>query len=263
MTDPKKPGPKEPEIKEPGTAIVSWRDKMALVAAQAAQSEAPKGGFLSFKGGRMSYNDEQIPGDKLNVIIIDFLLENAWFREKYNPMKTAVPACYALARSEEDMRPLPESEAQQHPQCGIPGQEGCCPFNEWGSDPDGGRGKACKNSRRIALLPADVLVQGTEAIRKVTPVMCKLPVTSLKNFSAYINKVVKVLGTAPFAVISEVSVHPHPSNQFEVVWKIIDQVVQDDLLSALMAKHEQIQKLIWAPYPKMDDEPSTSKSSKY
>jgi hypothetical protein len=263
--DPKKPEYIPPEITtaEPGTAIVSWRDKMALVAAQAAQSEAPKGGFLSFKGGRMSYNDEQIPGDKMNVIIIDFLLENAWYKEKFNPNKLAVPACYALGRNEEEMVPHEECEEPQNPQCGIPGQEGCCPFNEWASDPDGGRGKACKNSRRIAVIPADTLLHGSDAIRKVTPVMCKLPVTSLKNFSAHINKIVKVLGTAPMGVISELSVHPHPANQFEVVWKIMDQIANDELLSALMAKHEQIKGLMWSPYPKLEDEVPATKSNKY
>lgn len=248
--------------KEPTTAIVSWRDKMAIVAAQAAQSEAPKGGFLSFKGGRMSYNDEQIPGDKMNVVIIDFLLENTWFKDKYNPLKTAVPACYALGRLETEMKPHEECDEPQNPQCGISDQEGCCPYNEWASDPDGGRGKFCKNTRRIAVIPADTLLQGADAVRKVTPVMCRLPVTSIKNFSSHINKIVKVLQTAPMGVISELSVQPHPSNQFEVIWKIMDQIQNDELMSALVAKHESIQKLMWAAYPKMDDEPAP-KSSKY
>lgn len=256
---------KTTETKEPGTAIVSWREKMVAVAAQAAQSEAPKGGFLSFKGGRMSYNDEQIPGDKLQVIIVDFILENAWFPEKYNPNKTVSPACYAFGRQEGDMAPHEECEKPQGGSdggCGIPGEEGCCPLNEWGSDPDGGRGKACKNSRRIAVITSDVLNGGADAIRKTSPVMCKLPVTSLKNFSSHINKIVKVLNVAPFAVICELAVVPHPANQFEVVWKILDQVQDEELLGALAAKYDAIQKNLWAPYPQMEDE-QPQRSTKY
>lgn len=248
---------------EPGTAVVTWRDKMAAVQAQSAAMEAPKGGFLSFKGGRMSYNDEYIPGDKINVIIVDFLLENAWFKDDYNALKPQTPACYAFGREEEDLAPHEEATEP------IGGESGgCvdCPMNEWGSSRNGGRGKDCKNSRRIAVIPSDVLTQPDPiaAIKKVQVVQCKLPVTSLKNFSSHINKIAKVMGKAPIQVVCELSVTPHPSNQFEVVWKILDEVpTSDEIMTALMAKHDQTQKLLWAPYPKLDEEPAAQKSTKY
>ena len=242
----------------PGTAVVTWREKMAMVTAQAAASEATKGGFLSFKGGNMSYDDNMIAGNKLEVVVLDFMLENAIFREKYNPSKPASPMCYAFGREEDTMVPHPEAEEPQAASCAV------CPNNDWASDPEGGRGKACKNSRRIALLPADVLSRGVADIAKANVVMCKLPVTSIKNFSAYINQVVKVLEQPPFAVRCELSVKPHPTSLFQVHWKIIDVIQADEVLEALFNRRAAFEKMLSQPYPKFEDKPDAKpRSGKY
>lgn len=248
---------------KPGTALMTWKEKMAAVTAQAAAAEAPKGGFLSFKGGNMSYDDNMIPGNKMEVVVVDFLLENGMFREKYNAAKPASPMCYAFGREEADLKPHEDCEEPQHTQCGIPGQEGCCPNNEWGSDPEGGRGKACKNSRRIALMSADVLTQGPEAVKKANVVMCKIPVTSIKLFSKFVNECTAVLGVPPFGVITELSTKPHPTSLFTVNWKILDKVVGDDKMEALYNKHVSIKGQMFQPYPAQEEEAAApAKASK-
>ena len=254
----------KPEDKEPGTAIVSWKEKMNAVVAQSAAMEAPTGGFLSFKGGRMSYDDTPIPGDKMEVIMIDFLLENTWYLEDYNALKPAVPTCYALGRDEATLAPHEECDDPQNTQCGISGQEGCCQYAEWGSDRKGGRGKDCKNTRRIAMIAADVLKADDPiaAIKKAGVVMCKIPVTSIKIFSKTINQITKVLGVPQFAVVIELSVTPHPANQFQINWKIMDQIQDQELLEALYNKYVGNEKVLFAPYPKMEEE-SAPKNKKY
>lgn len=260
MTTKPTPTPAIPAADAPkaaGTAIVTWKDKMALVQAQAAASEAPKGGFLSFKGGNLSYNDELIPNNKLGIIVIDFLLENGIFREKYNPNKPASPMCYAFGRTEDDLTPHEEAEEPQHTDCAN------CPNNEWGSDPEGGRGKACKNSRRIGIIPADVLGHSdtVERIKKASVVMCKLPVTSIKNFSTYVNQVVKVMDKVPFSVVTELSTKPHPTSLFQVHWRVTDEIMNQDVLEALFEKREQFQKQLLQPYPKFDEEAASAPKS--
>lgn len=245
------------EVAKTGTAVVTWKDRMEMVRAQAAASEAPKGGFLSFKGGHIAYNEEYIPGDKLGVVVIDFVLENSVFKEKYNPNKPASPMCYAFGRDETDMVPHEDCEEPQHDACDT------CPRNEWGSDPEGGRGKACKNSRRIAVLPYDTVMKGPEAIRKAQVVMCKLPVTSIKNFSGFVTKVVKVLEKAPFEVQAELSVTPSATNLFSVNWKAMGVIEDQEILEALYSKRESIEKLLYQPYPKFEDEQPASRSNKY
>jgi hypothetical protein len=238
----------------PGTAVMTWKEKMALVTAQAAASEAPKGGWLSFKGGNMIYDENQIPGNSMDVIVTDFALENAYYAEKYNPAKTSPPICYAMGRDEASMVPHEDCAAPQNAKCGIAGEEGCCPHNEWGSDPEGGRGKACKNGRRVAIIPADVLQKGPEEIKKTSAILCKIPVTSIKLFSQFINQVTKVLEVPPFGVITRLSTKPHPANLFSVNWAVMERVVGDDNLQALYEKHLATTKQVFSPYPKAEEE---------
>lgn len=246
------------DTKPTGTAVVTWKEKMAAVVAQAAEMEAPKGGFLSFKGGNMSYDDNPIPGNKLSVVVIDFLIENAIFKSKYNPNVPQSPMCYAFGRVEDELKPHPDASEPQHTDCAS------CPNNEWASNPEGGRGKACKNSRRIAIITSDCL-ESVEKIRKANVVMCKIPATSLKNFSTYVNQVTKVLEKHPFQVITELSAKPHPANMFEVVWKVTAEVMGDDIQEALYNKYMSIQKQMSQPYPANEEEAApapTGKASK-
>jgi len=60
--------PKE-EPKKPGTAVMSYKDRMAALVAQTKKAEAPQGGFLSTKGGRLSIGGVNLPGDMIRAII--------------------------------------------------------------------------------------------------------------------------------------------------------------------------------------------------
>ena len=200
---------KETKAAEPGTAVVTWRDKMAAVTKQAASSEAPKGGFLSFKGGNMSYDDVPIPGNVLKVVVVDFLLENAIFKEKYNPNKPASPMCYAFGRDEEDLAPHPDAPEPQNADCAT------CPNNEWASDPEGGRGKACKNGRVLALIPGDTK---PDAVPTAEIALLKPPVTSIKNYQTYVQKLAAVYNRPPLGVLTEISTVPDQKSQYKVVF---------------------------------------------
>jgi hypothetical protein len=219
--------------------------------------EAPKGGFLSFKGGNMSYDDNMIPGNTMDVIVLDFVLENGIFRDKYNPSKPAAPMCYAIGRDEDELKPHEESEEPQHTDCAS------CPKNEWASDPEGGRGKACKNTRRIAIIPADCLKHGVESIKKAGMVMCKLPVTSLKNFSTFVNQAVKVMDTPPFGVVVRLSTKPHPTSLFQVHWTILDKIENQEHLEALYDRHIGVSKSLFQPYPKFEEDAPAQSSKKF
>lgn len=63
---------------------------------------------------------------------------------------------------------------------GIESGQACatCPYNQWGSDPRGGRGKHCKNMVRLAALPKGY----------VFPVIISLPPTSISNWANYIQR---------------------------------------------------------------------------
>lgn len=69
-----------------------------------------------------------------------------------------------------------------------------CPYNQWGSDEDG-RGKACKNMRRIYILPEG----------EMFPLLLTLPPTSLKNFANYLAKRVIANGYRSHNVLTKVT----------------------------------------------------------
>jgi hypothetical protein len=230
------------------TALVHWKDRMAAVKVVAQEAEKPQGGFISFKGGRMTYGDELLPGDKINCVIVDYRMENDLYMTKYVAGVTRSPDCFAIVRPDEVLAPSPDAENPQNDTC-----DGCR-MNEWGSaslipgnDP-AARGKGCKTSRRIMILAADDCTT-VEKIAKAQVVTLIPPATSVDNFSTMMNQVTKALDTAMFGAVVEISVKPHPKFLFQVHFKVLQQINNEDLLEALLARHEK-ETLKVITYPK-------------
>lgn len=240
------------------TALVHWKDRMVAVKQQVAEAEKPQGGFISFKSGRMSYGDELLPGDKINAIIIDYRFENDLYLSKYVAGVNRSPDCYAICRPGELLAPNQvRNDAgelvyaaenvqggpavlamDEEPQC-----DGCW-ANEWGSakyigdkDPTA-RGKACKISRRIMILAADECTS-VEKIAKAQVVTMIPPATSVDNFSTCMNQITKALDTVMFGAVVEISVKPHPKFLFQVHFKVLQEIKNEDMLQALLARHEK------------------------
>ena len=138
-----------------GTALVKWEEELAKQAEVAAGMEANVGGgqFFSMQGGQLKFNDNPVPGNQMAVIILDHILENVFYDGDFDPNNPQPPTCFAFGRSDDDMAPhetvVAEGQAQNETCNG-------CPFNQWGSA-DKGRGKACRNTRRLAMIPAGTL----------------------------------------------------------------------------------------------------------
>ena len=89
-------------------------------------------------------------GQELNVIVVDFTLVHGWWPGAYDPDNIVDPDCYANNRVFTELAPVDESPDKQAETCAV------CPQNQWGSAPVG-KGKACKNSRLLAILPLDAI----------------------------------------------------------------------------------------------------------
>ena len=46
-----------------------------------------------------------MPGNKLNVIIVGHILENHWYKGKFDPKKANSPSCFAFATDLKDLAP--------------------------------------------------------------------------------------------------------------------------------------------------------------
>jgi hypothetical protein len=241
------------EKKPTATAVVPWKERMKALTTQVIAAEKQSSGFLSFKGGALMLGENRFPNDSAEVVIVDYVFENRHFAEKYNPNKPASPVCYAFARNEKDLKPHEKAENPQAESCAG------CPLNEWGSDLDGGRGKACSNTRRLQMIAAgDATVDRVATADVVSAI---LPVTSVRNFSTFVNQVAQSLGMPPFGVVCELSVKPHPTSLFQVHFKPMRAIEDDALLSLLLAKHEMVAAKDLAYTP--NSELQKSQSSKY
>ncbi len=237
-------------VKKPGTAVVSWQEQLEKEAVEGAQEESVSTKSISFKSGVLSFDGAPIPGNKINVIVLDWAFAHTWYPNQYDPNRQVSPSCFALGRKESELMAHEDSE---DPQGDSEGSCMQCPLNQWGSDPDGGKGKACKNIRRLSLISADTLKQGEKGITAAEAVMAHIPVMSVKNWSAFVVQIANVVKRPPYGVIAELSVVPDQRSQFQVKWTFVD-TVPDAMIPALMEKRKALGDAILAPYPKNEEE---------
>jgi len=137
-----------------------------------------------FKIMRESAQFEDPEGEmvkELVGVIIDSHLSFAYWDDKDNNM----PVCYSYDGKEPD-------ESVQKP---IHSKCISCPMNQWGSAEEGkGKGKACKNMRRMALI-----VEGESFPSRLT-----LPPTSLVSYDEYASRL-RTKNLPPNAVVTKIS----------------------------------------------------------
>lgn len=234
--------------KKPGKAMVNWSDELAKRASLAAAIEenvGSGGSFISLKGGRISYMGAEVPGNSINVVVLDHILEYSYYEGRYDPDNPAPPSAYALGRDENTIRwhenSIPEYAGELCKDSDI---------NQWGSA-DQGRGKAAKNQRRLALLTEDQ-IEDADTISDAQPAFLKIPVTSVKGWAGYVRQLEKTLQRPPLGVVTEISVVPDAKTQFKLQFKLVEAIEDGDIIEALLAKADATETDF--PYPPPSDE---------
>lgn len=192
-----------------------WVKEFADSAHAAMEAEKPNNKFISFKSGMLSYNDTPAKDNEILCVIVASAFENGWYPNKYDPNKIVSPECWAINVVEDDMAPTDESGDPQSTSCAV------CPKNQWKSAPDGGKGKACKNGRRLAIVLADQLAEPDI-------LMARLPVTSIANWSKYVNTIGNVVHRPTWGVITKMKVVPDFKTQFKVTFQFMG-LIDDEL----------------------------------
>ena len=242
--------------KKQTTALANWDEELAKQAQVAADMEAGTAGgqFFSLRGGQLTFNDAPLPGNQMAVVVLDGVMENVYYEGKFDPDDISGPACYAFGRDEKTMKPHEAVVAKQHETCLG------CPQNEWGSA-DTGRGKACANRRRLALISAGTFNTGTgkfeptlepEHYATAQIAYLKLPVTSVKGYAAMVKQVAAALKRPPHGVFMKFKVVSDPKSQFRVLVEPI-QAVPNELLGVIMQRHEEAKSGIEFPYAVYDE----------
>jgi hypothetical protein len=230
------------------TLPVNWQDELAKQARDVAALERPSVSNINIRGGVMLYQNQPVPGNRMQVIILQHSFLRRYYSKKFNPQEIQSPDCFSISLTGEDMRPHENITNPINPTCDD------CPFNQWGSDKEGqsGKGKKCKESRRFAMIPASSLEAGN--VRKAEMAVLSIPATSIKNWSNYVNAVAAEFQRPPFAVITEVSLVPNPRTQFEIKFDYRGSV-KEEHLGDVYARVDNAIRVLEQPY----EEPGSEK----
>jgi hypothetical protein len=225
-----------------------WKKELAVAAKDASATETPSIQNLSFRSGVMSLVGTPVPGNELECIAIGTAFERCLYDGPFDPNKIKNPVCFALTFDGENGSPHENSLHPQHETC-----KGC-PMDEWGSAGEGRRGKACKEMRRIAVIPADK-VESADDILGAEMAMAKIPVTSVRNWSNYVHQISATQNRPYWSVTTKMKVSPHIKNQFEVTFDMGDTIDDGTALQALKQKRALVEPFVMAPYSMATEEP--------
>lgn len=169
-----------------------------------------------------------------------------YYDHGYEEGSVAKPTCY----SNDGLAPAADAESPQAKKCQV------CPHNQWGSriTDNGGKGKACGDSMRLAIAPPDQLND---------PMLIRVPAASLKTLGAYGSQLAK-RNAAPNMVITKIGFDfnvAHPALTFKAV-DFVDEDQFEEIQRVLEEEADTIEQIIGTAPPaapeteaKADDAP--------
>jgi len=243
-------------VKSTSKALVKWDEEFANLAKETSKgAKVSEGKFISTKGGRLKFQGADIPDNEMRVCVVGWIYHNAYYdpNERYDPDNSQSPLCYAFADTppdDGDMEPLDSVPEKQCDNCAE------CPFNQWESSTSGGRGKACKNTVRIALIAEDDL----EDLDEAEVVYLSVPVTSVKNYLKYLIDLRDKSKRPHWSVITQISCVPDPSSQFKLTFKNDDLIEDTKLFGPLKELWEKTMETIDFPYVVREPAPKKTKA---
>ncbi|MFW5972401.1 MAG: hypothetical protein ACOCTG_00300 [Bacteroidota bacterium] len=150
----------------------------------------PSTNSISTKGKVFTFPDGQNHPGPMQAVVLDWRNFNRYYTRPYDPQNPAPPDCFALAKNLSDMAPHSEATDPQAETC-----KGC-PMNEFGSAPNG-RGKACRNTVRLAVAPPD-------ADETFEPWLLNVAPTSLKSWTSFVSQL-EAIGRIPLQAVAEIA----------------------------------------------------------
>jgi len=154
---------------------------------------APSGDFIKVQQDKkFKMPDGAVAGGPLSVVILDFVSANYFYDRPYKEGEIVSPACFAINESPDLMKPSEKAPDKQAEACKV------CPNDQFGSS---GRGKACTNTRLLAVTTPDDDVNSPIYLLKVSP-------TGIKAFDAYVKTVEAQFELPPIGVVTEIYFAP-------------------------------------------------------
>lgn len=266
--------------KPASTAVANYDEELARLAGAGASLTQTTGGgkFFSTRAGVLQFDDAPLPGNQVCAVIASWCLENVFYDGAYDPDNRTPPTCFAFCKDPSAVDEMGPPDIVDKEDAFERQSDLCetCPQNEWGSAKTG-RGKACSNRRRLAILPAGAykplgrtggheleLVEANgidvaiEHFTNADAGFLKIPVMSGKGFDAYVKDIAGGLPDGKFrplfAVYTRIYLTPDPKSQFKVNFELIEPV-SEELIPTLLARYKKLHDEIDFPYtPFTEDE---------
>ncbi len=209
------------------TAIADVRAEVAALRKQTKGAlPAQSSNNISTAGKKFTLPDGTVADGPLNAVILDWRNFNAYYTKAYDPKNPAGPSCFAIAFNMNDLEPHEQAPEPQDQLEGQPG--GCekCIRNQYGTASTG-NGKACRNTIRLAVVPADCNESTTPMILRAAP-------SSIKLWSAYVAEL-EQFDKHPLEVQTLISFDPHAAYP-KLNFKASGEVEDLELIMALRKK---------------------------
>ena len=174
----------------PSTAMVDMRAQLKanLEAMRDRVDTSSTGGRISTAGKIFTIPGGATSSGPLSLVILDWRIAHAYYTGIYDPAKPKAPDCWAMSSTLNCAPDPAKVRTPKHSDCQS------CPFNEWGSR---GKGKACKETRRLAVAPLDAKPGDTPFLLEVSP-------TGIKSFEGLITTL-QSKGVTPMEAVTEVA----------------------------------------------------------
>lgn len=218
-------------VKSVSKLPANWKEQLREDAAEESErTPMGTGNRLTLKrNGQFSFQGADI-GESIECVIVDHVVVKQYFDTDYDEDNPSPPACFALKPNSKNIAPHDNSPDRQAETC----EE--CWANEWASGR--GRGKACSDKNRAALLHVDDLNGDL--------ILVEVPVTSGAAFNKYVTGLTKAAELPSYAVITELTMDEHADYQ-KLIFELIEEV-PEKMLGAVMAKRDLAREMLMEPY---------------
>ncbi len=193
--------------------------------------------FFKTQGGVFNYNEEDI-GDSMKLIILEAIRENVFYEGSFDPSNPTPPTCFAMNKNADELAPPEDLRTSQADTCKE------CRWNVFGTA-EQGRGKACKNSVRLTVLPFQS-GSATE-LTKCEGARLRVPVTSVRGFAAYVTKLTKALHRPVLSVVTQVKIEHSKTGGFGILFEPLGGIDDKARLEILKARREEGHASLIAP----------------
>lgn len=223
------------------TELASIRNEIKNAVASINATLHPiTGRNIKIAGKSFVTPDGKVHTGPMKVVVVDYVNMNRYFVGQYNPNAIKGAKCYAINKDVNQMGP---DEAVNHPE-----SESCvsCKFNQWGSSPNGGKGKACRNQVRLAVVPPNFDPEDPD---ENEPMLVTMSPTALKSWTSVVTEL-SGMGKLPVEAVIEISFDPvttYPTLRFALAG-----MLNDEQLAAAWALRSKAQVMLHAD-PSQED----------